>query len=164
MARRRRKMLWAAFGTAQQTLGASAVVFADLLSIVRAAVPSINNFTIVRIRGFEGVRPNGVQTSPAFYESAIMVITQAAFDAAAGPDPENDDASYMYRNTLIWSPQLVRETAAGSFTTTPQMYMVDVKAKRRVDQADNTLVYVIKNRAAIASQFFMEGMALLDLR
>ena len=101
---------------------------------------------------------------PQLYDSAIIVVTQPAFDAGATPDPENDDASYMYRNSLIWSFHLISETSSGVFTRGIQLYAIDVRAKRRVDQADSTLVYAIKNRQAVSSSFVIEGMALLDLR
>ena len=143
---RARKMLWAPFGAGNQALVASAAVGVDMLSLIRTAVPSINNFTVVRIRGSTSVRPQSVATSTLFYESGIVITTQPAFDAGAFPDPENDDASYMYRETLLWTSLNVREVAAGTFVASPQIYMIDVKAKRRVDQADNTLVYAIKNR------------------
>ena len=163
--RKAKKFLWAPFGSAVQVLAASAAVGVDLLSLIRIAVPSINNFTIVRIRGFEAVRPTGGSFTVArIYDSGILVVTQPGFDAGAFPDPENDDASWMYRNSPIWTPNLVSETSSGVFSPGHQMYMVDVKAKRRSDQADNTLVYVIKNRQATASEFIVEGMALLDLR
>ena len=162
--RRAKKFLWAPFGTGSVALAASAAVTVDLLSLIRIAVLSINNFTVVRIRGYEAVRPVSSLTNLAVYDSGILVVTQPAFDAGATPDPENDDASYMYRNSPLWSPHLVTERAAGTFVTGYQIYAVDVKAKRRVDQADNTLVYAIKNRQAVASEFNIEGMILLDLR
>jgi len=161
---RSRKMLWAPFGTGEQALAASAGVGVDLLSLIRAAVPSINNFTVVRIRGFCGaapVSPAGVQL---FYEMGILIVTQPAFDAGAFPDPEADDASWMWRETLIWTPMLVRETSSGVFNTAFQLLQIDGKAQRRVDQADNTMVFSIKNRQATASEFTIEGMALLNLR
>ena len=144
--RRPKKYLWAPFGTGAQTLAASAAVSVDLLSLIRIAVPSVNNFTVVRIRGFEAVRASGGFTSLWITDSGIIVVTQPAFDAGATPDPENDDASYMYRNSPLWSPNLMTETSAGVFSAGFQIYAIDVKAKRRVDQADNTLVYAIKNR------------------
>ena len=161
---RRKKFLWAPFGSAFQTLAASAAVSVDLLSLIRSAVPSINNFTIVRIRGQEAVRTTAAFTTGKVYETGIIVVTQPAFDAGATPDPENDDASWMYRNTPVWTPNLMQETSAGVFSSGFQIYQIDVKAKRRVDQADNTLVYAIKNRQATAGQFNIEGMALLDFR
>lgn len=164
MARRRSKLLWAAFGTGTQALAASAAVSVDLLSLIRAAVPSINNFTVVRIRGFWFVSPTIANTNPLFYEAGMVVITQPAFDAGAAPDPENDDASYMWRETAIWNPFLMRETSAGAFTPGIQLYQIDVKAKRRVDQADNTLAFMVKNRQGVASLFGVEGMILLNLR
>lgn len=165
MPRRRRKLLWAPFGTGTQALAASAAVSVDLMALIRIAVPSVNNFTVVRIRGWSFVRVAAlVRSDPTFYEAAITVVTQPAFDAGASPDPENDDASYMWRQTMIWSPHLVAEQSAGQFKIGAQLYEVDVKAKRRVDQADNTVVFVIKNRQAIASDFGIEGMMLLDLR
>ena len=164
MLRRRKKYLWAPFGVGIQALAASAAVSVDLLSFIRTAVPSINNFTVVRIRGFYGVRRTAVGTSMNLYDVAIIVVTQPAFDAGASPDPENDDASYMFRESPVWTPGNVRETAVGTFTTFHQLYQIDAKAKRRVDQADNTLVWVIKNRQALAADFILEGMALLDLR
>ena len=164
MPRRRKKYLWAPFGVGIQAFAASAAVSVDLLSLIRTAVPSINNFTVVRIRGFYGVRRTAVGTSMNIYDVAILVVTQPAFDAGATPDLENDDASYMFRESPVWTPGNVKETAAGVFTTYHQMYMMDVKAKRRVDQADNTLVWVIKNRQALAADFVVEGMILLDLR
>jgi len=105
-----------------------------------------------------------VNTTNLFYEAGLVVVTQPAFDAGASPDPEDDDASYMWRETAIWLPYLIQETAAGVFVTSPQLYQIDVKAKRRVDQADNTLAFVVKNRQAVTSEFVFEGMALLDLR
>lgn len=162
--RRAKKYLWAPFGTGLQTLAASAAVSVDLLALIRTAVPLINNFTVVRIRGFEAVRPTACSGSLLLYDSGILVVTQPAFDAGATPDPENDDASYMYRNSPIWSANLCQETAAGTFSPGMNLYQIDVRAKRRVDQADNTLAYAIKNRTAIASQFNVEGMILLDLR
>ncbi len=164
MARRTRKMLWAPFGVGTQALGASAAVSVDLLSLIRAAVPSINNFTIVRIRGLWGVGPSAVTSSSLFYEAGMIVVTQPAFDAGASPDPENDDASYMWRNSAIWTALFVREFGAGSFVSTPVLMPFDVKAQRRVDQADNTLAFVVKNRQANVSSFQVEGMALLNLR
>ena len=164
MARRRKKYLWAPFGTGQQNLAASAAVSVDLLSLIRTAVPSVNNFTVVRIRGFEVVRPQVCNATLQIYDTGIIVVTQPAFDAGATPDSENDDASYMYRNSPVWTANLCQEIAAGTFSPGFQIYMIDVKAKRRVDQADNTLVYAIKNRQAVVAHFNIEGMALLDLR
>ena len=162
--RRVKKYLWAPFGAGVQTLAASAAVSVDLLSLIRASVLSINNFTIVRIRGFAFARPTAVNSLPLIYEAGIIVVTQPAFDSGNTPDPENDDASWMYRETYVWSPHNVAENAAGSFVTGIQLYQIDVRAKRRVDQADNTLAFAIKNRQATTSQFGIEGMALLDLR
>ena len=162
--RRPKKYLWAPFGAGLQSLAASAAVSVDLLSLIRTSVPSINNFTVVRIRGLEFVRPTAVNSNPQIYDSGIVVVTQPAFDAGSTPDPENDDASWMYRNSPVWQTSLVQEVSAGSFATGAQIYLIDVKAKRRVDQADNTLVYAIKNRQAVTAQFGLEGMALLDLR
>ena len=164
MARRSRKMLWAPFGAGNVALAASAVVGVDMMSLIRTAVPSINNFTVVRIRGSGSVRSSSVTATSLFFEAGMVITTQPAFDAGAFPDPENDDASYMYRETMLWTPLLVREIAAGNFVPCPQIYMIDVKAKRRVDQADNTLVYILKNRQANAGVFTIEGMALLNLR
>ena len=164
MARRTKKYLWAPFGAGIQALAASGAVGVDLLSLIRTAIPSINNFTIVRIRGYGGVRRVATGAAAQIYEAAMIVVTQSAFDAGAFPDVENDDASYMYRETWVWTLQLTRETAVGTFVTSHQLYQIDVKAKRRVDQADNTLVFAIKNRQAIAADFIIEGMALLDLR
>ena len=164
MAFRKRKMLWAPFGIGNQALAASAAVSVDMLSLIRISVPSINNFTVVRTRGFCGARPDAVSGDARFFDVAMTVITQPAFDAGAAPDPENDDASYMYRETIIWTPILTVENAAGAFVVSPQLLAFDVKAKRRVDQADNTLVFVIKNRQAVASTFLLEGMALLNFR
>ena len=164
MARRTRKMLWAPFGVGTQTLAASAAVSVDMLSLIRTAVPSINNFTVVRIRGYSGARPTGAQSAALFYDTAMVVITQPAFDAGAAPDPENDDASYMYRDHIIWNPNMVSEIAAGIFAISNMLLQFDIKSMRRVDQADNTLVFVIKNRQAIASTFVLEGDALLNLR
>jgi len=93
-----------------------------------------------------------------------VVVTQPAFDAGAFPDPEDDDASYMWKETFVWNPFLVRETSAGVFTAGAMILQMDVRAKRRVDQADNTMVFVMKNRQAVASEFGVEGMALLNLR
>ena len=143
--RKAKKYLWAPFGSGQQTLGVSAAVSVDLLSLIRVAVPSVNNFTVVRIRGFAAVRPAISQISLQLYDSGMIVVTQPAFDAGNTPDPENDDASWMYKETLMWSPGMVREVAIDSFQAVFQFYMIDVRAKRRVDQADNTLVYAIKN-------------------
>ena len=162
--RRTRKMLWAPAGVGNQALAASVAVSVDILALIRTAVPSINNFTVVRIRGFCGARPSTVQVADTFYDVGIVVVTQPAFDAGASPDPENDDASYMYRETIICTPQLARETSAGVFTPGTQLLQIDVKAMRRVDQADNTFVFVIKNRQAVASAFQFEVMTLLNLR
>ena len=162
--RKPRKLLWAPFGVGIQALAASAAVGVDLLSLIRISVPSINNFTVVRTRGFVGATPNTADTANRFYDIAMTVVTQPAFDAGAFPDPENDDASYMYRETIIWIPGNINEVAAGNFDQFMQLLMFDVKAKRKVPQADNTLVFVIKNRQAIVSSFSIEGMALLDLK
>ena len=164
MARRKKKYLWAPFGAGIQALAASVAVSVDLISLIRTVVPSINNYTIVRIRGFCGVRPTALDTITRFYEAGIVAVTQPAFDAGASPDPENDDASWMWRETLIWTVMNAASGAGGTFRNAQVLYQMDVKAKRRIDQADNTLVFVIKNRQAIASDFLIEGMALLDLR
>ena len=116
MARRTKKMLWAPFGAGNGVLAASAAVSVDLISLIRIAVPSVNNFTVVRTRGFCGAKPDSpVSANPLFYEVGMTVVTQPAFDAGASPDPENDDASYMYRETIIWSPHIVAEQSAGVF-------------------------------------------------
>ena len=74
--RRAKKFLWAPFGTGLQVLAASAAVSVDLLSLIRTAVPSINNFTVVRIRGFESVRPTAISFAvPRIYDSGILVVT-----------------------------------------------------------------------------------------
>jgi len=161
---RQKKMLWAPFGTGTQALAASGASSADLLSLIRITIPSINNFTVVRMRGFCFAGPVSPSADPKFYEVATVVVTQPAFDAGASPDPENDDASYSWRETIVWTPLMTRETAAGVFNASPMMLQVDMKAKRRIDQADNTFVFVIKNRQATASEFSIEGMILLDLR
>jgi len=163
-ARRQKKLLWAPFGVGSQSLAASAAVSVDLMALIRTAVPSVNNFNVVRIRGLFGVKPIAVTGSTQFYDAGIIVVSQPAFDAGATPDPESDDVSWMWFVNPIWGPINVRETAAGAFATSPILFEVDARAQRRVPQADSTIVFAIKNRQATAAQFNMEGRMLLDLR
>ncbi len=164
MARRRRKMLWAPFGIGLQTLAASAAVGVDLVSLIRIAVPSIANYTVVRILGSCGAAPTASPGSPKFFDAGIIVTSQAAFDAGAFPDPVADDVSWLWFGNIVWDSQLVREFAAGSFTESFSVLPIDAKSKRKVPQADNTVIFVIRNRQAVAADFFIEGRMLLDQR
>jgi len=164
MARRRKKLLWAPFGVGTQALAASAAVSVDLMSLIRSAVPSVNNFNVVRIRGVFGIRPTAANNNSLFYDAGIVVVTQPAFDAGATPDPEADDVSWLWFGTPIWTPSFVKETAAGVFVSASSLWDLDTKAIRKVPQADSTISFAVKNRQAVTSEFNLEGRMLLDLK
>ena len=161
--RPRRKFLWMTFGTATVSLAASAVVAADLSSLVKGSMPSLSNFTLVRVRALWGVRPTATTTFQRYYDAGMLWVTEAAFQAGGVPDPENDDVSWLWRQTLAWHPGLIRETGAGVFTLYSMVAEIDNKAMRRVDELDQSLVFVVKNRQSVTSDFYVEGRALLKL-
>ena len=161
--RRRRKLTWALFGTGAVSLAASAAVAADLTTLILGQQPSLNNFTLVRVRALFGVRPISTTPTARFYDAGMTWVTDAAFSAGALPDPENDDVSWLWHSGVPWSPGNTAETSAGTFTTNFSMLEVDTKSMRRIDEQDQALVLVVKNRQATTSEFFLEGRALLRL-
>ena len=163
--RRRRKMIWAPFGAGTVTLSASAVSAVDLTSLILTAMPSLSDYTLVRVRGVAGVRPT---TTPdgltRFYEMAMMMANSREFSSGGFADPEQDDASYLWFTTVPHTPMMVQERGGSSFDNSPSIVEIDAKAKRKADELERRLLFIIKNRQAVASDFFIEGRALLDLK
>jgi len=155
--------LWGGFGSAKVTLAASVAVAVDLTAPLLIAVPSLNNYTLVRVRALCGVQ-NIATNNATFYNLAMTVGNRRAFAAGGFADPEDDDASWLWQQSVTWSPFNIREIAAGTFNEQFQMVEIDTKAKRRFDETEKRLLFVIKNRQAIASEFFIEGQYLLELR
>ena len=163
--RRRKKYFWTPYGTGTTSLAASGAVAVDLTSILYANYPSSRDFTLVRLRGLMGCRPASNFTNLNTYNIGIVVVTLQAFQASAGtPDPEDDEASWLYQKTVVWTPNLMAETAAGVFAAGYMMFEIDARAMRKLPAAEQRVVFRIKNRQAVTSEFFIEGVALLDLK
>ena len=162
--RPRRPTFWQGFGSALVSLAASVAVAADLQTLVKAALPSLSDYTLVRVRALYGVRPTPVSTTARFYDVGMTYVTEAAFAGGALPDPEDDDVPWLWHTALPWVPQLVTETAAGTFINGFSIVEIDNRAMRKIMQTDQSLVLITKNRQAVASEFFIEGRALLRLK
>ena len=157
MPRSRPQTMWGAFGSGQINLAASGVAAQNLTGLLKTVLPSLTNFTIVRIHANLSFRVNSGSASLRVFDFGLTVISQPAFDAGstAIPDPELDDVDWMFRQSYI------PEHNADDFEWTN--VAIDNKSQRRLNSADQLLVASFKNRQAVPLTLSLQGNLLVRL-
>ena len=108
--------------------------------------------TVVRIRGelYVGQPPDTVARQLIWYVGMVVVSEDAMSAAGASlPDPEFDDADWMYYRSGFYRTGIYEDSAGALREVDPGRYLeVDSKAMRKLPEDNRTLAYVFKNDAS----------------
>ena len=162
--RARRQRMWFPFGSGSVSVVGSASAVINLSNVHFSFFPESKDFTIVRIRAHVEADAT-VVSAGMLVDFGITVVSLQAFTIGptATPDPEDDDADWMWYGTLRSTVGEGREFAAGSFAAIPKELPIDNRSMRKVQASESRLVLVVKNRSANVFEYSVEGRYLVLL-
>ncbi len=147
----RRETMWIQVQPGIQNL--SAAVTPVLITQLNAAALALRPFTVIRTRGFFGVRTDQVSASESFDASlgySVVSDQAAAVGVTAVPTPESDRGSDLF---FVYESIMGRfnfVSAVGMEGNILQSMQFDSKAMRKVND-DQTIVSVIESSTASAT-------------
>ena len=156
-----RETLWLFVDPQIQALAAAST--AVLLGSLNTAALALRPFTIVRTRGFFGVRSDQVATSENYDAAvgyAVVSDQAAAVGVSAVPTPETDRGSDLFFVYESLMGRFQDQTAAGFHDNALTWIQFDSKAMRKVDD-DSDLVIVIESSAQGQGQFVSHSSRIL---
>jgi len=118
--------------------------------------------TLTRIRAILQLATTATAAAEIVVDFGIVVVTVQAFAAGvtAVPDPEDDDADFLWFHSVNVIKGHFREVSAGGFRQMPITIEVDNLAQRKIDGSEKRLVLTAKNRSGTAAEFSFGGRAL----
>jgi len=101
--------------------------------------------------------------APVIWYAGLIVVNQQSADVggASAPDPEDDEADWMWYRTGFHLPGF-RDDDAGTgllHEMTPRYMEIDNKSARKLNENNKTLLYVFKNDAS-SGQIISQAISL----
>ena len=158
----RRQRFWSNFGTGVFTLVGGGRASSNLTANLMTAFPEMKDYTLLRIRGT--FQMNAQVFATTTIDVGIIVVTRQAFEAGTTsvPDPELDDADWLWYSTLTHRGQRT-ERSAGVFAESPHALEIDNRAMRRIQGNEQRVIMSVKNRSGSNVDIDIEGRILFLL-
>ena len=128
-------------GIASTNITALAIGAQTVVEVLDQTIDDIAHGTIMRILGNLTMRAAAANLQ-IFFRAGLIVVTDDALVAGAVPEPWADPAPWMWEDTGLF------ETDSANDGSQYHRLVIDVRVKRRMPQAEHSLVMVLENLAA----------------